>query len=295
MPAIVSPDWRAVDSVVLMPAGVVLTTAPELMAPPRRGLWQPSQVRRSPGRTWIQLVCVWNASPLVVDDGQADRRVGRNGQLERAVGLDRRVAEDLLHLELGLADRLAHAGHAGAGRNGANGADEAGRGAAVGRVRRILHLDQVGDLRARVGRIGRRGRGDLRRAAGRRVGRGQHAGAHAAEAVGVVDATHFEQAEVLRRERRVDVGRQGRVRLGARLDRDRVGVHQAGRRCSDDQEGLRASDRTCRSRTTGARCPGPRRPATSSARRSFAEARLLGGGQRRARDDDAASCSLRRA
>ena len=63
MPAIVSPDWRAVDRAVLMPAGVVLTTAPELMAPPRRGLWQPSQVRRSPGRTWIQLVCVCSPSP----------------------------------------------------------------------------------------------------------------------------------------------------------------------------------------------------------------------------------------
>ena len=58
VPAIVSPDWCADDSVVLIAAGVVLTTAPELMAPPRRGLWQPSQVRRSPGRTWIQLVCV---------------------------------------------------------------------------------------------------------------------------------------------------------------------------------------------------------------------------------------------
>ena len=36
-------------------------------------------------------------------------------QLERAVGLDRRVAEDLLLLELGLADRLAHAHHAAGG------------------------------------------------------------------------------------------------------------------------------------------------------------------------------------
>src|SRR5678809_1428811 len=64
VPAIGSPDWRAVDSAVLIAAGVVLTTIPELMAPPRRGLWQPSQVRRSPGRTWIQLVWVWNASPF---------------------------------------------------------------------------------------------------------------------------------------------------------------------------------------------------------------------------------------
>ena len=39
-------------------------TAPELSAPPRRGLWQPSQVRRSPGRTWIQFVCVWKPRPL---------------------------------------------------------------------------------------------------------------------------------------------------------------------------------------------------------------------------------------
>src|SRR5450759_1553932 len=53
--AIVSPDWCAACSVDLTPAATVLTTAPELSAPPRRGLWQPSQVRRSPGRTWIQL------------------------------------------------------------------------------------------------------------------------------------------------------------------------------------------------------------------------------------------------
>src|SRR4029078_10356722 len=64
VPAIVSPDWRADDSVVFVAAGAALTTEPELMAPPRRGLWQPSQVRRSPGRTWIQLVCGWNATPL---------------------------------------------------------------------------------------------------------------------------------------------------------------------------------------------------------------------------------------
>ena len=44
-------------------AGSELTTAPEFSAPPRRGLWQPSQVRRSPGRTWIQLVWVWKARP----------------------------------------------------------------------------------------------------------------------------------------------------------------------------------------------------------------------------------------
>ena len=43
---------------------MALATVPELIAAPRRGLWQPSQVRRSPGRTWIQLVWVWNAWPL---------------------------------------------------------------------------------------------------------------------------------------------------------------------------------------------------------------------------------------
>src|SRR5918993_1006823 len=63
-PAFVSPDWCAVASVVFSPAGWLLAIAPELMAPPRRGLWQPSQVRRSPGRTWAQLVCVWKATPL---------------------------------------------------------------------------------------------------------------------------------------------------------------------------------------------------------------------------------------
>src|SRR5438105_10761993 len=62
--AIVSPDWWALDNAVRKPAGTLLTTAPEFSAPPRRGLWQPSQVRRSPGRTWIQLVWVWNARPL---------------------------------------------------------------------------------------------------------------------------------------------------------------------------------------------------------------------------------------
>src|ERR1700712_5991420 len=43
--AIVSPDWCAACSVDLTPVATVLTTAPELSAPPRRGLWQPSQVR----------------------------------------------------------------------------------------------------------------------------------------------------------------------------------------------------------------------------------------------------------
>ena len=61
--AIVSPErWaEAIDA--SSPEGTALTMAPEFSAPPRRGLWQPSQVRRSPGRTWIQLVWVWNARP----------------------------------------------------------------------------------------------------------------------------------------------------------------------------------------------------------------------------------------
>ncbi len=41
----------------------MLTIEPELIGAPRRGLWQPSQVRFSPGRTWIQLVCVCSARP----------------------------------------------------------------------------------------------------------------------------------------------------------------------------------------------------------------------------------------
>jgi hypothetical protein len=61
--ASVSPLWCCDDSAALMPAGSALTTGPLLSAAPRRGLWQPSQVRRSPGRTWIQLVWVWMARP----------------------------------------------------------------------------------------------------------------------------------------------------------------------------------------------------------------------------------------
>ena len=61
-PMFVAAD-RPADSARFRPAGSVLTTAPEFSEAPRRGLWQPSQVRRSPGRTWIQLVCVWMARP----------------------------------------------------------------------------------------------------------------------------------------------------------------------------------------------------------------------------------------
>src|SRR5664280_2588428 len=56
-------------------------------------------------------------APLCIDDGQAYGRVRRHGQLARAVGFDRRVAKDLRHLELGFADRGAHAGHAGPRRD----------------------------------------------------------------------------------------------------------------------------------------------------------------------------------
>ena len=94
--AIVSPDWCAADSVVFMPAGSVFTDGAGVHGEaPRRGLWQPSQVRRSPGRTWIQFWWVWNERPLAVDHRQQDGGVGRHLQLERAVGLDRRVAQDL--------------------------------------------------------------------------------------------------------------------------------------------------------------------------------------------------------
>src|SRR2546423_13321737 len=62
--AIVSPDRCWLDKAVFSADGTALTIWPELSAPPRRGLWQPSHVRRSPGRTWIQLVCVWKARPL---------------------------------------------------------------------------------------------------------------------------------------------------------------------------------------------------------------------------------------
>jgi hypothetical protein len=62
--AMVSPVWWVEASEARSAAGRVLTTTPEFSEAPRRGLWQPSQVRRSPGRTWIQLVCVWMARPL---------------------------------------------------------------------------------------------------------------------------------------------------------------------------------------------------------------------------------------
>jgi hypothetical protein len=152
----------------MIAAGIALTTVPELIAAPRRGLWQPSQVRRSPGRTWIQLRCVWMPRPLGVDDDEAERHVGRHDQLERAVGLDRRVAEDLLLLELGLADRLAAAHRVRRRRDGADRAHVARRGAAVGGVGRVLHAHQVGDLGARVHRVERRPLGDADAAAGGR-------------------------------------------------------------------------------------------------------------------------------
>src|SRR6185503_20792793 len=62
--AIVSPELRWLHSAPETPAGVALTTWPEFSDAPRRGLWQPSQVRRSPGRTWIQFKWVWIARPL---------------------------------------------------------------------------------------------------------------------------------------------------------------------------------------------------------------------------------------
>ena len=62
--AIVSPEWRWLHSAGDTPAGVALTTSPEFSDAPRRGLWQPSQVRRSPGRTWIQFKCVCRLRPL---------------------------------------------------------------------------------------------------------------------------------------------------------------------------------------------------------------------------------------
>ena len=61
--AMVSPVWCWPLRSVRSAAGCVLATLPELSDAPRRGLWQPSQVRRSPGRTWIQLVWVWKARP----------------------------------------------------------------------------------------------------------------------------------------------------------------------------------------------------------------------------------------
>ena len=64
VPAIVSPLWCAARIESSRPFGRESTTAPVFSAAPRRGLWQPSQVRRSPGRTWIQLVWVWKPRPF---------------------------------------------------------------------------------------------------------------------------------------------------------------------------------------------------------------------------------------
>eukprot|EP01136_Pigoraptor_vietnamica_P044447 Opistho-1_new@21205 len=179
-----------------------------------------------------------DAAALGVDDRQRQRRIGRHLQLEGTVGLDRRVAEDLLRLEIGLPDRLAHAHHVGLRRHRPHRADEARRPAVVGRIGRVLDAQQVGHQVARVQRIGRRGLLDGGGAAGRQVGRGEHRGAHAVEAIGVVDAAHLDQRQVLRRERGIDVGRVGGVRLGTLLQRDRVGVHEARRRRGHVQPGL---------------------------------------------------------
>ena len=176
------------------------------------------------------------AAALGVDDGKRQRHVGRHLQAERTVGLDRRIAEDLHRLEFGLADRLAHAGHAGLRRDRPRGPHEARRCAAVGRVGGILDAHQVGDHRARVHRIAGRDPGDAGGAAGRPVDRGEHLLAHALEAVGVIDAAHFDQRQALGLQQGVAGAGRDRAGLGARLQRDRVGVHIAGRRRGDDQE-----------------------------------------------------------
>ena len=62
--AIVSPEARPAVMDARSAVDIVSAIAASLIDAPRRGLWQPSQVRRSPGRTWIQFRCVCNARPL---------------------------------------------------------------------------------------------------------------------------------------------------------------------------------------------------------------------------------------
>ena len=107
---------------------------------------------------------------------------------------------------------------------------EARRRAFVGLVGGVLHAHQVGDGGARV--LGRLGDGlrDAHRAAGGAVGIDQHLLGHAVQAVGVVDAAHLDQRQVLRGQRGVDHGGLDHVGLGPHLDGHRVHVHEARRR-----------------------------------------------------------------
>src|SRR4030067_2922991 len=64
-------------------------------------------------------------TPALVDGGDGNRDIRRHLDLERAVRLDFCIAENLLHLEFGLADRLAR--NAGLGWERPGDADETRR------------------------------------------------------------------------------------------------------------------------------------------------------------------------
>jgi hypothetical protein len=49
---------------------------------------------------------------LGIEHREGDRRVGRDIDLERTIGFDRRIAEDLVLLEVRVADCLALSGRA---------------------------------------------------------------------------------------------------------------------------------------------------------------------------------------
>ena len=197
--------------------------------------------------------------------------------------------------ELRVAERLRRADHAVGRGDGALDAQEAPGRALVRGVRRVLDFHQVGHHRARVERVVRRRLGDRGRAAGSsQIVRRDHRVAHAAEAVGVVDAADVEQAEALRRECRVDAGRRRCDRLGSRLQRDRADVHEAGRRRGDDEEGLLRRvehvDREGRRHFLLQRVGGD----GGGEARAVVEPGDVGRGERRARHDDSVALDLAR-
>jgi hypothetical protein len=157
-----------------------------------------------------------DAAAFGVDDRQRQRHVGRHLQLERAVGFDGCVAQDLLLLEVGLADGLAQPiepwAAARRGWRARSAPARSGRPASAGSFMRARSATM---LRVSVAVGGARQR-DALGAAGA-VGVGDHRFGHALQAVGVVDAAHLDQRHVLRRQRRVHGGRFDHVGLGPGL------------------------------------------------------------------------------
>src|SRR6267378_3067528 len=81
-------------------------------------------------------------TPVAVEYGDIDCGVGRNMRPDRAVGFDQTVTDDLLHLKLRLAKRIAV--HAGGCRHSLGDAEEARYAARILRRARCHEPDYVG-------------------------------------------------------------------------------------------------------------------------------------------------------